>query len=159
MGISIINNNRSQLKKGAEQAKRKSDFVRDNLEDFFAKAGSSSCFAEEFKVLPIVISNLPLATGYAFQNVPVIDLRILEQYLEDGRWIPSSLITEQGFEPLGQEVQFYSSEKEAEDRVEEYLKNPPQIQEVRKNLQWVAAPIGNQEKPFGFQLRPIVIND
>jgi len=150
-----LHNYYQELGKGADQAQKKSDFVKDNLGDFFVLTGASSCSTEEFTVLPLVISNLPFATGYAFQNVPVIDLRILEQYLK-GRWIPDSLLTKQGFEPLGQEVHFYSSEKEAEERLEEYLKNPPQIQEVRKKLRWEEVPVGNQEKPFVFQLRPIV---
>ena len=75
------------LKDAATQAKNKSDFVRNNLKDFFDKVGFSSHSVKEFKVLPIVISNLPLATGYAFQNIPIIDLKILEDYLSDGRFI------------------------------------------------------------------------
>ena len=37
---------------------------------------------------------------------------------------------------LKKEILLYSSEQEAEDRIEEYIENPPQISEISKDTKW-----------------------
>jgi hypothetical protein len=138
----------------ADQVKRKSTFVAQNLEDFLDLINSDDSASEEIHVFPIIISNLPLATGHIFQGIPVVDVRILQDYLDGGKF---TLVSESNngmaFEPLEQ-IQVYSSEKEAEENVEKCLKAPPHIRKLREYIRRSAVPIfiDDQEEPIALRM-------
>jgi hypothetical protein len=134
----------------ADQVKRKSTFVAQNLEDFLDLINSDDSASEEIHVFPIIISNLPLATGHIFQGIPVVDVRILQDYLDGGKF---TLVSESNNGPLEQ-IQVYSSEKEAEENVEKCLKAPPHIRKLREYIRRSAVPIfiDDQEEPIALRM-------
>ncbi len=125
---------------GSSQANRSARYVRNNLLLFLNKMGLSNLSSDSVKILPVVISNLPLATGLNFNGVPVVDLRILEQFINSGKYTKFSYLMSEDLCP-GEEIKFYSSEDEAEDRIEEYLNNPPQVKVYEQYISWVNIPI------------------
>jgi hypothetical protein len=138
------------LRKGAYQASRNVNFVKNNINNFLKKVNFKAMRNDSVFVYPAIISNLPLATGMKFNGIPVVDLRIIERYICEGKFIKYSQMTAKGFTPLNDQVQFYSSEKEAEERLIDYLENPPQIKEFMEDIVWARVPVNN----LGADLKP-----
>lgn len=143
------------LKYAAEQIQRKLSFVKDNLEHFLDRIGFTSQSTKPCQVIPLIISNLPLATGYAFQGISIIDLKILEDYLGTGIFTPYTQMSDPGINSLGSEIQLYSSEGEAEERIEICLKDLPHIQKHRQSMKRDFYPVHlvNQRDPIAFKIR------
>jgi hypothetical protein len=146
-----------ELNGAAKQIKRKTKHVMDNLNVFLNKLELTSLCDKDVRVIPTIISNLPLATGYKIQEVPIIDIKILQDYLGEGKFTLFSRTGNPGaefeYQPLEQ-IQVYSSEEEAEEFVENCLNNLPHIREFRKYIHKKTVPIylGNQDKPIAFRL-------
>jgi hypothetical protein len=138
------------LHEGAIQVRRNVNFVKANTNDFLRKINLEIMIDDSLLVYPAIISNLPLATGMKINDIPIVDLRIVEQYLCEGKFIKYSQMTETGFKPLNEQVQFYSSEQEAEERLIDYLENPPQIKEFMEDIIWARTPVNN----LGADLKP-----
>jgi hypothetical protein len=146
-----------ELESASEQITRKSSFISENLKDFLNQIHFDDCDIEEIKIFSIIISNLPLATGYSFQGVPVVDLKILQDYLDGGKFTFLSQSTETGsFEPIEQ-IQVYSTEEEAEANVQKCLNDPPHIRRLQENIRRTAVPVfldlNADEDPIALWLR------
>lgn len=143
------------LKEAAMQAKNKSEFARKNLEFFLNKLDFPLSLDTNERIFPLVISNLTLATGYSFHNVPVVDLKILQDYLNDGQFTLYSQNDGSGWQSSGHEIQLYSSEQEAEEQIEKCLNNLPNIREYQNKIKKTAVPVylASQNDPIAFQLR------
>ncbi|WP_226477289.1 hypothetical protein [Pseudomonas sp. MWU16-30323] len=72
---------REKLEFGAVQAKRKSFFVKENLKLVFDQAGWDFQSDVAYTVLPLVVSNNKMLSGFPIQEIPVVDLTILRGYL------------------------------------------------------------------------------
>jgi hypothetical protein len=130
-----IYNYYESLKKGSLQANRSAKYVSNNLSSFLNEVSFINLSPASVKILPVVISNYPLATGLSFNDMPVIDLRILEQFIGDGKYEKFSCATSESLFPIT-EIQFYYSESEAENGIEEYLRNPPQVITHKQDVSW-----------------------
>lgn len=123
----------------AEQARRKTAFCEHNPESFLAAFGDG-CNPDEARILPLVVSNLPLGVGRRIQGVPVVDLFILSRYLDGGQHYSREAVAgPEGIETIEQ-TSFYDSPEEAEDNLWEYLCNPPQLRDPRA---WVTTEVGD----------------
>ena len=91
------------------------------------------------RLIPVIISNLSVAAGHNFHGFPVVDLSILKTYISNNtiRICDFTLSQDNKLNrELKKEILLYSSEQEAEDRIEEYIENPPQLSEISKDTKW-----------------------
>lgn len=130
-----------ELEKAASQLKHRKEFVKKNLPSILEKLQLTHLAIEQVQVIPVIISSLPLATGQKFQGIPVVDIYILEWYLSQNK-ITWSTYTQKEQKEI-QKVQLYSSEQEAENNIENYLNNPPQLKILSDNIKWQGIPIHN----------------
>ncbi len=128
------------LERAAIQVKKKSCIVKKNLNLIIDTINFFPQSIEMCSVFPLIISNLHLATGYSFHDVPVVDLKILEDYIGKGVFTLSSQLSEQGVES-GEEIKIYSSEEEAEEHIEQCLKDLPNIRKYRENMRRSLSPV------------------
>lgn len=71
------------LIKKTNQARRKADFVRSNLDDFCRDHYPHLSGQEEIEVIPLVIVNGQFHAGYPLNDIPVIDPALLLHFLRD----------------------------------------------------------------------------
>ena len=128
-----------ELEKAASQLKNRKDFIEKNLPLILEKLQLTHLAIEQVQVIPVIISSLPLATGQKFQDIPVVDIYILEWYLSQNKitWSTYS----QNKQEVIREVKLYSSDREAENNIENYLNNPPQLKILSDNIKWQGIPI------------------
>lgn len=126
---------------GVRQALRSKKFIERNKNILSDKFNFNVDVYQNITVIPIVISNLFFATGYVHCDVPIVDLRIIEQYLSDGYFYKySSFSASERPQPQGEKIYFYQSEEEAEENLIQYLLHPPQVYEHFSSVSWVATP-------------------
>lgn len=126
-----FHNNRSILNGAAEQALRKSACVQRNLSTFSNQLKKLGFVVpSDANVKPLIISNNLINSGYPVKGVPVVDIPILERYLEGSL---TELSYRAGLEPL-QITHFYTSPDEAEQNIDAYFSNPPQLRHFKPSL-------------------------
>lgn len=108
----------SRLSEGAEQAKRKSDFIIVHPE-LFGELGDIS----GKQMLPIVVTNYPTYTGFEHKGVYVIDSHSLISYLCSGYMTERVLSATDN--PVVDARFFYANEDEYSSNFEQYLKKNP----------------------------------
>jgi len=117
-----------RLKEGAGQAKRKAEFVKNNLSSLFEKIGH--CQMEcEYEVKPLLISNFPYYVGGLVDGCPVTDQYLLLKYIS-GKW-------EFGNKDIGlpmETISFHECSKTASSNLFEYLCSPPKIKLLKKMI-------------------------
>jgi hypothetical protein len=98
-----------RLHEGALQAARKATAVRDHPEDIRIPLGLRT---EQITVVPFVLSNSLLGSGYPINDVGVIDLVYLDLLLREA----------QG---TGSKERYYDNQTEAETRIPNLILRPP----------------------------------
>ena len=131
-------NYKSVLADGTNQAKRKANFIRENIYFFAERFGLKNAGLNEIYVYPMVVSNLHLYNGKIINNVPILDFQILSKYFNEGKLKIFMVATQDGFKSSNDSkiVRFYSSEQEAEENIEQYLTDPPQLWPFRERFQY-----------------------
>lgn len=121
-----------RVKEGVEQAKRKANFVKNNLEAIM-KRYDIGLEAETVTVIPVVFVSNFIFAGSEFDGVPVTDQLIFEAFFRKNR-IP--ILTKDLGKSLDHkvEVKIYDSPSDACENIEEYLKNPPQLRLIKESL-------------------------
>lgn len=107
-----------RLRHGCEQAKRKADFLRRSPE-IFSELGNYS----KKDIVPVVVTNYPIYTGFCHEGIYVTDVHSLLIYLEGGFIALRSLFTE-GDEFLAGET-FFTDEDSYSSNFKRYLENNP----------------------------------
>jgi hypothetical protein len=118
-----------RLKEGAEQAKRKVEFLRKNQGLLKASVGN----VEGKNIIPAVFTNLPIFSGMSFHDVPVVDFSVFDSYISSGRLAITKIIPTKGTTET-QEVSakhYYRNEDEFSMNLRSYLDNPLPIQELK----------------------------
>lgn len=72
---------KEKLELGAAQAKRKAEFITGNLEESFNQLKWRFESGKHYTILPVVISNNKIFSGFPIQEIPVVDLAILRSYI------------------------------------------------------------------------------
>jgi hypothetical protein len=124
------------------QIKRKVDFVSHNREKFLEVLGLSdkmNCL--DIKLIPFIFSNHPYCVGFPIEDVPVVDRYILGRYIDPGEYDRFVLFEINGTKTVGEKIVFYGTEEEAEDKLESYLLNPPQLELFKKFITYRSFPI------------------
>jgi len=119
----------SIMKGAAGQAATKARFVEERWEVVAAQLKQPE-IPKPGRVIPLVVSNLSLATGQRFLNVAAVDVQVLVKYFGDG-YLDSGLIDAAGvLRPAGERVHFYGDATDAEHRLEAYLESPPSFRRL-----------------------------
>jgi hypothetical protein len=120
-----------RLLEGAHQAIRKSDAVRADPTDVRTAVGLND--PENLIVLPFVLSNSILYSGYPVDGVPVVDLPYLGTLLRDGRLRTMVVMNRAGEEDPGTFREYYRDQADAETRLPDLLMRQPVV-EIFANL-------------------------
>jgi hypothetical protein len=124
------------LSEASTQVKRKAAYARANI-SHLAKALGTTLPPSDLRVVPAIVTNLPMMTGHAL-DVPVTDIHVLRRYIAEGYLdhfpmrVPGSGI--QG----GQRNWFYTSPEEAANNVGAYLVTPPQLELILTTIRFEA---------------------
>lgn len=108
----------SRLSEGAEQAKRKTEFMKTHPELFGEIGGFDGK-----KLLPIVVTNYPTYTGFDHEGIYVIDSHSFIAYINSGYMTMRELSATNN--PIISAKAFYNNEDEYSANFERYLKNNP----------------------------------
>ena len=124
-----IYNNISELKEACQQAARKAKAVVASLAEVLRiTAFGSLSNKQTWRVLPFVLSNQEIGVGSSFDDIPIVDRQILESYFGQGGYYPAARLGPRGtIIDKGQFHSYYDNDKEAEERIEDYLRNPPPV--------------------------------
>ena len=151
------------LEKAGEQLANKIQFIKSNLENVLCQLQLTHLDPQQVELVPVIISNLPLATGQKINDFPIVDISILEMYMSDSV-IELKEISSNEQKRLEKKknkgIVFYTSEQEAEENIKEYLQSPPQLYAISKDTIWKYIPLPNliaQSKPI-FCCKPTVNN-
>jgi len=108
-----------RLGEGAAQALRKATAVRASLADLPANVGLSG--GDDIAVVPFVLSNHVLGSGYPIDGVPVVDLLYLSTLLQNGYLRTMVVMGRKGEEDPGTAVRLYTDQADAERRIPQLL--------------------------------------
>jgi hypothetical protein len=115
------------------QIKRKVDFINHNKGKFLEVLGLAEKMNYlNIKLIPFIFTNHPYCVGFPIENVPVVDRYILGRYIDTGEYDMFVLFKQNGSKTVGEKIVFYVTEEEAEDKLESYLLNPPQLKLFKK---------------------------
>jgi hypothetical protein len=114
------------LVKGARQIIRKANCIRRNPTRFI-KSISGLDSTGEIRVVPFVLTNLTFEVGECIDDVPITDRYILNKFLAEGYFDKSRIVSKENGITGGYRMFFYDDENEAEARLEDYLRSPPQL--------------------------------
>ncbi|ORE85800.1 hypothetical protein ATO7_10923 [Oceanococcus atlanticus] len=117
------------LEKAAEQISRKEAFAQEHLEEVFQKLGWTFDPEVEYKFAKFVINSSRMFIGSNIQNVPVVDEKIVAQYLGDPMVPYSSYVDGQSREVVHLAwFELYKDAEELEGNVFRYLREPPHME-------------------------------
>lgn len=116
----------------SEQARRKSAFVLENIENVFDRLGWEFDNNQSFNVLPLIITNNSICAGHSMNDVPVCDLTILKKYFTSNIIPLISVSTSKHVAWF----EIYRDFNEAQDKLETYLKSPPQLTISRSDFEY-----------------------
>ncbi len=111
------------LESASEQASRKAEFVKNNIHKLLEKINGDvpPRGLNEYKIEPIVMTNLTYGSGLELNNVPITDMRILLKYIKGEQLVFSSSSDDSNSR---KKTKFYSTQNEAEENFIPFLKNP-----------------------------------
>lgn len=126
--IRDVDNACGRVLEGVEQVKRKMEFIKNN-EALFNIDGIT---IEGKTIIPFVITNYPCFSGWCPDDIPVVDYELIRNYIETGALLYSKIefktLTEQG------KKEYYSNQKEFEERFNDFLNTPEPILDIKRSL-------------------------
>lgn len=125
-----ISNSFSRLQKGAEQVRRKINFLEQNRSDFESDIPG----LEAKDIVPLVICNYPIFTGMAMADVQIVDFFLVEAYISSGKLERKKIGMLNGKVEESEtidEVIFYKNEDEFSDNFIGNMTNPPAVEDLK----------------------------
>lgn len=98
--------------------------------------------ADRVRFVPFILTNHALGVGWQIEDTPVIDLKMLRQYLRDGTWHPLTERSEGRTVTVGRQ-RLYTDEEDASRSLGELMMNPPQTEFYRRHLRAARVPYGH----------------
>lgn len=128
-----------KLEKASEQLSKRKEYIEKNIHSILEQLKLTHLNIDNIKIIPVIISNLSVAAGHNFNGFPVVDASVLKTYISNNTIRLCDFTLSQNNKlnkEFKKEIMLYSSEQEAEDKIEKYLENPPQLSEISKNTKW-----------------------
>jgi hypothetical protein len=152
-----------RLTEAATQIKRKTEAVNKNKKEFLnILSFDNNTDDTKIEIIPIIITNLLFGSGKIVEDIPVIDLLLLNRYLSEGNmplYVETSTNSEDKIHNLHK---FYNNEQEAIDNIYNFIKAPPLLvlysNFIRKDKDIFPA-INNDDKPIIKEYLEVVIKD
>jgi len=117
-----------RLEEGAMQAVRKANFVKKYMVEFLSTTGfDKRVSGGRIDVYPLVITNGKLFSGYEMNGVPVVELFSLTRFFSNNYIERNAYFEENGCLTPSEKLYLYQTEQQAIERIDSYLKSPPQI--------------------------------
>ncbi|EMH77230.1 hypothetical protein EHI8A_042730 [Entamoeba histolytica HM-1:IMSS-B] len=123
----------STLKGAADQAKRKSLFFSNNIEEIFDAFGWAYDPSIEYQLIPVVLNSNKIHSGFPVNCVPVVDEKILSRYFSSNTFPLISVMREDKIHHLAW-FKLYENYEELINNISSYLLHPPQLSEGRESL-------------------------
>lgn len=120
-------NSLNRLKQGVKQIKRKKEFI-EKYKSEFAEIGSK---IENRVIIPIVITNFPMFSGYIIDGIPIADYYLFESYFRSGK-MSDGKIYRGGETEIVKEIFYYKNEDEMNRNIDSFFHNPYPIEEIKK---------------------------
>jgi hypothetical protein len=129
-------NHREKVLDAVAQVSRKAEAARSAPNELRRRAKELGVsLPESFKVLPVVVLNHAVGAGETIDEVPVVDLRILQMFFEGSmQWMAD--ISPTGVIDSSSTERFYSSTADAPAQLHTYLMEPPQVRHLKKAVSW-----------------------
>ncbi|MCX6855439.1 MAG: hypothetical protein NTV80_11105 [Verrucomicrobia bacterium] len=131
---SQFHNHFKDLTKGAAQIMRKAKALKSNLDVFSRQTGWIFTDPSNIRIIPIVMTNLTLGAGMVIEDAVVTDRWIFERFFSEGSLTQFAKYDTRTGVHGGQEVPFYNTPVQAEQNIEAYLRNPPQLEHYKAAL-------------------------
>lgn len=109
------------LHHGANQAKRKAQWVKNHLDEI-AQILEVEVDSLSGKVEPVVIINHSVGAGLIFEEIPILDLQLLKNYLVRP-YLSQGRMSSKGFKETQTTLPYYTSKKEMADKFHSYATN------------------------------------
>jgi hypothetical protein len=122
------------MKGAADQIKRKTQVALNNVNTLLNTLGLKdkiNTVSRSIKIIPFILTNLPLGVGFPIDDIAIVDLCILLRYLDVGIFEKYITFSHTGKVSVGETINFYTNEEEAERNIHSYLKNPPYVDVYR----------------------------
>lgn len=132
---------RRTVQGAAEQARRKSQALRDHRSEFVADMRKRGFHLEaNFNVVPLIVVSTTTHVGVAAEGVPVVDEYIIDRYLNGDVDDVAIFGTQLAIQKTRKTV-FFSTAEEAQERAANYFKAPPQLQRFHNGLKGRLIPL------------------
>lgn len=119
-------NSLKRLSKGVQQIKRKKEFIEKYKDEIPELADA----VNDKELIPLVITNLPVFSGYSIEDVPIADFYLFESYFSTGK-MTNGKIYRGGQDEIINEVFYYKNENEMNKNIKTFFKNPYPIKELK----------------------------
>ncbi|TCP57565.1 hypothetical protein EV586_1026 [Tumebacillus sp. BK434] len=125
-------NSLKRLRAGADQATRKAKFIVENQKCFIDELGE----IKNKEVFPIVITNFSIFSGITINNIPIIDLFLLESYIGSGEYkkIKVAISESQTTRTQVELIKYYENSAEFLSNITGFLRFPFPIQDALENV-------------------------
>ncbi|MDA1634478.1 hypothetical protein PDK11_16620 [Bacillus cereus] len=122
-------NSLKRLREGAEQVKRKADFLMRNQKCFTKELGNIT----KKKILPLVLTNFSIFSGIKFDGIAVIDLMLLESYVGSGEFtrVKLELLENQTTLTEQEVIKYYKDSNEFIANFSKFVNSPFPLQELK----------------------------
>jgi hypothetical protein len=130
----------SDLEKAGEQIIRKAAAFESLTSDFWLRVAKKQPPLTT-KIIPFILTNLPLGVALQFNGVSATDVLVLERFVGEGFLERFVSFNSSSGHSGGERLEFYRSADEAEACVASYLADPPQLHHFRDALKLVFNPL------------------
>lgn len=135
----------SDLEKAGAQILRKAAAFQNVVEEFWVRVAKRKA-PSDTKIVPFILTNLPLGVGLRFGGVPATDALILERFVGEGFLERFVTFDATAGHSAGEKLEFYQTIEEAEARIADYLANPPQLIHFRDAVKPILNPLPRIEE-------------
>ncbi|WP_232584225.1 hypothetical protein [Photobacterium carnosum] len=118
------------------QVKRKTKFMQENMEAIFERIGWPFDSTKQYSFAQCIVNSAQMFIGYKFNEVPVVDERILKAYFESKNMRLISVPSGQGGVKDIAWYELYADLDELKNNLQFYLSNPPQLSEQPESFEY-----------------------
>ena len=124
------------LQHAGAQVERKATFFKDNIEKIFERLGWKFDRSKEYTLAKCIVNSSKVFVGHKFNDIPVVDERILRAYFESNTNRLLTVPTDGGgFKDIAW-YQLYTNLSELKDNLFTYLSFPPQLSECEASFEY-----------------------